>query len=91
MAMGVPHYYKDGKPLGAGGMGQYHKMKDGTLHSGKTHTKSSKRLFHFNELLFFDLSTVNWSASNTQVLDLTPRVLRVDDPTLGHDSTNVNL
>mgnify|MGYP003651638002 FL=1 len=48
--MGVPHYYKDGKPLGAGGMGQYHKMKDGTLHSGKTHTKSSKRLFHFNEL-----------------------------------------
>ena len=50
MAMGVPHYYKDGKPLGAGGMGQYHKMKDGTLHSGKTHTKSSKRLFHFNEL-----------------------------------------
>jgi hypothetical protein len=25
-------------------------MKDGTLHSGKTHTKSSKRLFHFNEL-----------------------------------------
>ena len=50
MAKGVPHYYKDGKPLGAGGMGQYHKMKDGTLHSGKTHTKSSKRLFHFNEL-----------------------------------------
>ena len=50
MAMGVPHYYKDGKPLGAGGMGQYHKMKDGTLHSGKTHTKSSKTLFHFNEL-----------------------------------------
>ena len=50
MAMGVPHYYKDGKPLGAGGMGQYHKMKDGTLHSGKTHTKSSKKLFHYNEL-----------------------------------------
>ena len=50
MAMGVPHYYKDGKPLGAGGMGQYHKMKDGTLHSGKTHTKSSKRLIHLNEL-----------------------------------------
>tara|TARA_R100000541_G_scaffold58356_1_gene69497 strand:+ start:175 stop:411 length:237 start_codon:yes stop_codon:yes gene_type:complete len=50
MAMGVPHYYKDGKPLGSGGMGVYHKMKDGTLHSGKTHTKSSKRLFHFNEL-----------------------------------------
>ena len=33
MAMGVPHY-----------------LKDGTLHSGKTHTKSSKKLFHYNEL-----------------------------------------
>ena len=27
-----------------------HKMADGTLHSGKTHTKSSKRLYHFKEL-----------------------------------------
>ena len=50
MAKGVPHYYKDGKPLGAGGMGQYHKMKDGTLHSGATHTAKSKKLFHYNEL-----------------------------------------
>ena len=50
MAMGVPHYFKDGTPHGSGGMGQYHKMKDGTLHSGKTHTKSSKKLFHYNEL-----------------------------------------
>jgi hypothetical protein len=50
MAMGVPHYLKDGTPHGSGGMGAYHKMKDGTLHSGKTHTKSSKKLFHYNEL-----------------------------------------
>ena len=27
-----------------------HKMADGTLHSGKTHTKSSKRLYHFKDL-----------------------------------------
>jgi hypothetical protein len=43
MAMGVPHYFKDGTPHGSGGMGAYHKMKDGTLHSGKTHTKSSNK------------------------------------------------
>ena len=46
MGMGVKHYKKDGKEH-KGGM---HKMPNGTLHSGKTHTKNSKRLYHFNEL-----------------------------------------
>ena len=50
MAKGVPHFFKDGKALGPDGMGEYHKMPDGSLHSGKTHTKSSKKLFHYNEL-----------------------------------------
>jgi len=30
--------------------GANHKMADGTLHSGKTHTKSSKKLFHMKDL-----------------------------------------
>ena len=46
MAKGVPHYFKDGKEH-KGGM---HKMPNGQLHSGKTHGKNSKRLFHFKEL-----------------------------------------
>jgi len=46
MAMGVKHYFKDGKEH-KGGM---HKMSDGSLHSGKIHTKSSKRLYHYGEL-----------------------------------------
>ena len=25
-------------------------MKDGTLHTGKTHTANSKKLFHFKDL-----------------------------------------
>ena len=50
MAKGVPHFFKDGKALGPDGMGAYHKMPDGSLHSGKTHTKLSKKLFHHNEL-----------------------------------------
>jgi hypothetical protein len=43
---GVNHYTKQGK-VHRGGM---HKMSDGTLHSGKTHTKSSIKLFHYGEL-----------------------------------------
>ena len=50
MAEGVPHYFKDGKAHGSDGMGAYHKMPGGILHSGATHNKSSKKLFHFNEL-----------------------------------------
>tara|TARA_R100001082_G_scaffold111048_1_gene93056 strand:- start:3869 stop:4054 length:186 start_codon:yes stop_codon:yes gene_type:complete len=43
---GVKHYTKEGK-VWKGGM---HKMKNGDLHSGKTHTKSSKKLYHFGGL-----------------------------------------
>ena len=50
MAKGVPHFFKDGKAHGSDGMAAYHKMKDGTLHTGATHTATSKKLFHYNEL-----------------------------------------
>ena len=46
MAMGVNHYFKDGKKH-SGGM---HKMPDGSLHSGKTHGKTSQPIYHFGEL-----------------------------------------
>jgi|TARA_R100000084_G_C4609712_1_gene127468 hypothetical protein len=46
MAKGVKHYFRDGKEF----KGNTHKMPDGKLHSNKTHTKTSKPLFHFNEL-----------------------------------------
>lgn len=46
---------------------------------------------HTNELLMFDLSVVNWGSPVPLVLDLAPRVIRVDDPALGFDSTDVNL
>ena len=41
MAMGVNHYFKDGRKH-TGGM---HKMPDGQLHSGKTHGKTSAPLY----------------------------------------------
>jgi len=43
---GVNHYTKQGKVQKGG----THKMPNGQLHSGKTHTKTSVRLFHYNEL-----------------------------------------
>ena len=43
---GVKHYKKDGTEH----TGSNHKMPDGSLHSNKTHTKTSVKLFHFNEL-----------------------------------------
>ena len=46
MAKGVKHYFRDGTEH-KGGM---HRMPNGKLHSGKTHTKSSKPLFHIREL-----------------------------------------
>ena len=46
MAKGVKHYFRDGTEHKAG----MHRMPNGKLHSGKTHTKSSKPLFHMNEL-----------------------------------------
>ncbi len=44
--MGAKHYKKDGKEH-KGGM---HKMPNGQLHSGKTHSKSSVRLYHYGQL-----------------------------------------
>ena len=46
MAKCVAHYFKDGTKH-TGGM---HKMPNGEVHSGKTHGKNSKRLYHFGEL-----------------------------------------
>jgi len=43
---GVNHYLKDG----AIHKGKTHKHPDGTIMSGAKMSKSSKRLFHFNEL-----------------------------------------
>ena len=43
---GVKHYFRDGTEH-KGGM---HKMPNGVVHSGKTHGKTSKRLYHFSEL-----------------------------------------
>jgi|TARA_B100000902_G_scaffold92705_1_gene95988 hypothetical protein len=43
---GVKHYKKDGTAFNGG----THKMADGTLHSNKTHTASSVKLFHYGEL-----------------------------------------
>lgn len=37
----MPYYLKSGKLY----KGSYHKMKDGTIHTGKTHSKNSKRLY----------------------------------------------
>ena len=44
--MGVKHYLRSGKEF----KGKYHKMPNGQLHSGATHSKSSKRLYHYGEL-----------------------------------------
>ena len=43
---GVKHYFRDGTEYKGG----THKMPNGHLHSGKTHGKTSKRLYHFSEL-----------------------------------------
>lgn len=46
MAAGSKHYFRNGKEYKGG----VHKMPNGELHSGKTHTKNSKRVFHFKDL-----------------------------------------
>mgnify|MGYP005749750617 FL=1 len=46
MVKGVAHYFKDGTKH-SGGM---HKMPNGEVHSGKSHGKTSKRLYHFSDL-----------------------------------------
>ena len=43
---GVKHYTKQGKTWES----EMHKMPNGQLHSGKTHSKSSQKLFHFGGL-----------------------------------------
>ena len=43
---GVKHYTKDGKEF----KGATHKMDDGSLHTGKTHTKTSQILVHKSDL-----------------------------------------
>jgi|TARA_R110000796_G_scaffold31019_2_gene82570 hypothetical protein len=43
---GVKHYKRDGT-LHKGGS---HKMPNGALHTNKTHTKTSVKLFHFKDL-----------------------------------------
>jgi len=46
MGKNVKHYLRDGTTWS----GNYHKMPDGHLHTNKTHTKSSQKLFHYGDL-----------------------------------------
>ena len=43
---GVKHYKKDGTEH----KGTSHKMPNGSLHTNKSHTKTSVKLFHLNDL-----------------------------------------
>jgi len=43
---GVKHYKRDGTEH----KGTMHKMPNGSLHSNKSHTKTSVPLFHFKDL-----------------------------------------
>ena len=43
---GVNHYTKEGKVW----KGSTHKMPNGDLHSNKSHTKTSQKLYHYGEL-----------------------------------------
>tara|TARA_R110000803_G_scaffold94007_4_gene161469 strand:- start:1992 stop:2165 length:174 start_codon:yes stop_codon:yes gene_type:complete len=43
---GVKHYKKNGVEH----KGSTHKMPDGSLHTNKTHSKTSVKLFHLKEL-----------------------------------------
>ena len=42
----VKYYFKTGKEF----KGNTHKMKDGSIHTGKNHTKTSKTVVRFSEL-----------------------------------------
>ena len=42
----MPHYKRDGTLF----KGNTHKMPNGDLHSGKTHGKTSVKLYHFKNL-----------------------------------------
>jgi hypothetical protein len=46
---------------------------------------------HTYELLFFDMDTIDWNTSTPIKYDLTPRVIRVDNPPVGTDSSKVSL
>jgi hypothetical protein len=46
MAAGTKHYFKTGKEF----KGAVHKMPNGSIHTGKTHTASSKPVVHFKDL-----------------------------------------
>ena len=46
MAASAKHYFRDGRAY----KGKSHKMSNGVLHSGATHTASSQRLFHYGQL-----------------------------------------
>ncbi len=46
MGAGVKHYLKDGTVHS----GSYHKHPDGKLMTGKTMSKTSKRLYHYGDL-----------------------------------------
>ena len=46
MAKGMRHYKRDGTLF----EGNTHKMPNGDLHSGKTHGKTSVKLYHFKHL-----------------------------------------
>ena len=43
---GVKHYLKNGTVW----KGTMHKMPDGSLHTNKTHTKTSQKLYHYGDL-----------------------------------------
>jgi hypothetical protein len=45
MAANVMHYFKNGTKYS----GKTHKM-NGQIHSGATHSKSSKQVFHYKDL-----------------------------------------
>ena len=47
MAKGVKHYLKDGTVW----KGNTHKMPNGHLHTNKTHTKTSQRVYHYGDLI----------------------------------------
>tara|TARA_B100000676_G_scaffold234787_1_gene234388 strand:+ start:156 stop:338 length:183 start_codon:yes stop_codon:yes gene_type:complete len=46
MAKGVKHYLKDGTVW----KGNTHKMPNGHVHTNKTHTKTSQRVYHYGDL-----------------------------------------
>ncbi len=46
MAESSKHYFRDGREH----TGNSHRMPNGQIHSGKTHGKTSKRLFHLKDL-----------------------------------------